>query len=234
MSTEETAGQEKPSLLRRIWKALDEFGPPPEPRPTPSKKEFAEGREAVGIIRYAISNEPPEGGQWNDDLVIHIDVSDDGQPLMLERKVMSPLPAGRKLIGATVVVRHTTLDPDYENDVLVTRWPWVVQQALKPVRYKGPGALRARIWGILSGCFFVIAYAGVMFTPPLLSILIFDLLIGLGTSAEFLVGIHPAIALAISIGVIPAGALVGCFCLTRRDALREGKRGGEEDDQRRS
>ena len=224
MSAEEAAGQEKSSLLRRMWKALDEFAPPPEPRPAPSKKEFAEGREAVGIIRYVTSNETPEGGLADDDLVIHIDTSDDGQHLTLPRTVESPLPgpfAGRKLIGTEVVVRHTTVDPDYDNDILVTRWPREVQEALKPTRYEGPGARRARIWGVLSACFFVIGYAGVMLTPLLLCNLIFGSLAGSNMLADIFPQVHPALAVVVSIGIIPAGVFVGCFCATRRDALLE-------------
>ncbi|MFI6346408.1 hypothetical protein [Streptomyces sp. NPDC050560] len=227
MSAEETAGQERPSLLRRIRKALDEFTPPPEPHPTPGKKEFAEGREAVGIIRYAVPNDSPEGGLTDDDLVIHIDASDDGRPLTLPRTVMCPLPgpcAGRRLIGKKVVVRHTTVDPDYDNDILVTRWPQEVQEALKPIRYAGPGAVRARIWGILSACFFVIGYAGVMLTPLLLCDLIFGSLAGQRVLAEILPQVHPVIALVVSVGVIPAGVFVGCSCATRRDTLLGGER----------
>ncbi|MFF2654302.1 hypothetical protein [Streptomyces sp. NPDC058045] len=222
MTDQQTA---KPSLLRRIWKAIDEFTPPPEPRPTPSKKEFSEGRAAIGIIRSAVSNDAPEGGQMDDDLVIHIDTSDDGQPLTLLRTVGCPLPgpgAGQRLIGTQVIVRHTTVDPDYDNDILVTRWPTHVTEALTPVRYEGPGAFRARIWSILAGCFFVIGYAGVMLTPVLLCNLIFGSFTGTNMLADVFPRLHPAVAVAVSIGVIPAGMFLGCVCLTRRDRLREG------------
>lgn len=223
MTEQQTA---KPSLLRRIGRALaSEFAPPPEPRPTPSKKEFAEGRAAVGIVRHAVPNDAPEGGQMDDDVVIDIDTSDNGRPLTLQRTVMCPLPgpgAGRKLIGTQVVVRHTTVDPDYDNDILVTRWPAHVTEALKPIRYEGPGAFRARIWSVLAGCSFVIGYAGVMLAPVLLCNLIFGSLTGTDMLADFLPGLHPAIAVAVSVGVIPAGMFPGCVCLTRRDRLREG------------
>lgn len=216
----------KPPLLRRIGRALvNEFAPPPKPRPTPSKKEFAEGRKAIGIVRSAVPNDAPEGGQMDDDLVIHIDTRDDGEPLTLLRTVMCPLPgpgAGQRLIGTQVVVRHTTLDLDYDNDILVAQWPTHVTEALKPVRYEGPGAFRARIWNVLSGCCFVIGYAGVMFTPVLLCNLIFGSFTGSNMLADILPGLHPAVAVAVSIGVIPAGMFLGCVCLTRRDRLREG------------
>ncbi|WOC12412.1 hypothetical protein [Gordonia sp. MP11Mi] len=221
----EPSGHKAPSLLRRIGKAFNEYVPPPSPRPRPSKKEFAEGREAVGIVLSAVQNEPPEGGQLDDDLVIHIDTSDDDQPLTLLRTVMCPLPgpgAGRKLIGAEVVVRHTTYDSDYDNDILVTEWPWFVTDSLNPVRYRGPGAFRARIWSILAGCFFVIGYAGVMFTPVLLFNLIFGSLTGTNMFDDFLPQVHPAVAVVVAIAVIPAGMFLGCVCATRSDVLREG------------
>lgn len=203
----------------------NEFTPLPTPRPTPSKKEFAEGRAAIGIIHSAVQNDAPEGGQMDDDLVIRIDASDNGQPLTLQRTVMCPLPgpgAGRKLIGMQVVVRHTTVEAAYDNDILVTRWPAHVAEALRPIRYEGPGAFRARIWSVLAGCFFVIGCAGVMLTPVLLCNLIFGSLAGTNMLADVLPGLHPAIAVAIGVGVIPAGMFLGCVCLTRRDRLREG------------
>lgn len=223
MTGQQTA---KPSPFRRIWKAVDEFTPPPQPRPRPSKKElFAEGREAVGAIRSAVPKEPPESGQLDDDLVIHLDTSDHGQLLTLPRTVICPLAgprAGRRRIGSEVVVRHPTLDPGCDNDILVTRWPAHVTEALEPIRYEGPGAFRARIWPILAGCFFVIGYTGVMLTPVLLCNLIFGSLTGADMLAGFLPGLHPGIAVAVSIGVIPAGMFLGCVCLTRRDRPREG------------
>ncbi|GAA4667574.1 hypothetical protein [Gordonia humi] len=215
----------KPSLLRRIWKVLDEFTPPSTPRPTPSKKEFAEGRAALGIVCSAVQNDAPEGGQMDDDLVIHIDTSDHGQSLTLPRTVMCPLPgpgAGQQLIGQQVIVRHTTLDTDYDNDILVARWPAHVTEALTPIRYEGPGTFRARIWNVLAGCFFVIGCAGVMFTPVLLCTLTVGLFMGTNLLADILPGLHPAVAAAVSVGVIPAGVFLGCVCLTRRDRLREG------------
>lgn len=214
----------RPSLLGRIWNAIDEFTPPPTPRPRPGKKEFDEGREAVGIIRSAAANDAPEGGLMDDDLVIHIDVSDDGRPLTLPRTVMCPLPgpgAGQRLIGAQVIVRHTTVDPHYDNDILVTRWPTHVTEALEPIRYEGPGAFRARIWNVLAGCFFVIGCAGVMLTPVLLCNLIFGSLTGTNMLADIIPQLHPAVAVAVSVGVTPAGMSLGCVCLTRRDRLRE-------------
>ncbi|WP_449276727.1 hypothetical protein [Leucobacter sp. GX24907] len=223
MTGQQTA---KRSLLRRIGRTLvNEFAAPPKPRPTPSDKDFAEGREAIGIIRSAVPNDSPEGGQLDDDLIIAVHTSDNDQPLTLPRTFMCPLPgagAGQGLIGQQVAVRHTTVDPDYDNDILVTRWPTHVAEALKPIRYEGPGAFRARIWAILSGYFFVIGTAGVMLTPILLCNLIFGALTETNMLADILPGLHPAIAVAVSIGVIPSGIFLGCVCLTRRDRLREG------------
>lgn len=221
----EPSRHKKPSLLRRIGSAFNEYVPPPSPRPRPSKKDFAAGHYSVGIVRYAVPNEAPEGGQMDDDVVIHIKTITDGQPLTLPRTVMCPLPGsggGRKLIGSTVRVCHTTYDRDYDNDILVIEWPPEVAEAREPIRYQGPGAFRARIWAILSGCFFVIGYAGVMFTPVLLCNLIAASFTGSNGLAGILPQVHPAVALGIGIAVIPAGVFAGCVCATRCDALREG------------
>lgn len=223
MSAEETTGQVKPSLLRRIRKALNEFTPPPEPRPTPSEKEFAEGHHAVGII-YAATEDPGHDAPGPETLVISADIQGHG---FIHRHVPRPLGAGsgHKLVGSSIEFRHTTYDPDYSNDIFVTRWPLEVQEALKPIRYKGPGAVRARIWNILSGFCFVIGCAGVMLTPILLCDLIFGSLAGQRVLADFLPGLHPAIAVAVSVGASPLGFFLSSVCDARRDRSAESSAG---------
>lgn len=52
------------SVLRRIGKGIaSEFTPPPKPCPAPLRKELLEGRETVGVIRYAVSNDSPRVGR---------------------------------------------------------------------------------------------------------------------------------------------------------------------------
>lgn len=225
---------EKPSSLRRIWRVLvSEFTLPPKPRRTPSEKEFAEGHHAVGKITAAIEDGHGGDVQGADKLVIRTDIPGYGALYRNEWCPLSTPGSGRQLIGHTIEFRHTTYDPDYSNDILVTWWPLKARETFEPVRYKGPGALRARIWSLLCGTSFVIGYAGVMLTPILLCDVVVGAFGGPRVLAEFLPEVHPAIALAVSVGVIPVGMFVGCFCATRRDALLAGKNRMEDDDKRR-
>lgn len=215
---------QKPSLLRRIWRVLvNEFTPPPKPRPTPSEKEFAAGHHAAGKIMAAIEEPVGQDVQGADTLVIRADIPGHGA---LYRNEICPLSTpgyGRGLVGLAILFRHTTYDPNYSNDILVTRWPPKARETHERIRYEGPGALRARIWSFLSGTSFVIGYAGVMLAPLLLCDLIFGSLAGQRVLAEFLPEVHPAIAVAVSIGVIPTGFFLASFCDARRDALLAGK-----------
>ncbi|WP_353115165.1 hypothetical protein [Microbacterium sp.] len=211
----------KPSLLRRIRRALvDEFTPRPEPRPAPPRKELLEGREAVGIIRYAVSNDSPEGGPTDDDLVIHIDTSVDGQHLTLPRTVRSPLfgpSAGRRLTGEQVVVRHTTLDPTYDNDVLVVGWPAEVARELRPFRPEGPGTLSYRIWSVLASLSFMIGWGGIVFIVPTACLLIGMLFIGHDLFDGFPGWMNPAVLFPASVVAIPLGFWLYAACAYRRE-----------------
>lgn len=211
---------QKPSLLRRIWRVLvNEFAPPPKPRRTPSEKEFAAGHHAVGKIVGAEVENTEGGPVYPGTVVIHADIPGHG-PIYRQESCPSSMPgSGSQLIGHTIEFRHTTYDPEYSNDILVTWWPPKARETYETIRYEGPGALRARIWSFFSGCCFVIGYAGVMLTPLLLCDLVFGSLAGQRILAELLPEVHPAVALAVSVSVIPAGLFLGAFCATRRDAV---------------
>lgn len=79
--------------------------------------------------------------------------------------------------------------------------------------------------GGLSGLSFAVMWAGIMLTPILLCNLIVGSLAGSNMLADILPQVHPAIALGISIVVIPAGLFLYCFCATRRDAPLPGQHG---------
>lgn len=210
------------SVLRRIGKGIaSEFTPPPKPRPAPLRKELLEGRETVGVIRYAVSNDSPEGGPTDDDLVIHIDVSVDGKHVTLPRTVRSPLlgpSAGRRLIGKEVVIRHTTLDPTYDSDVLVVQWPAELDGELAPFRPHGPGTLGYRIWGVLASLCFMIGWGGVMLVVPTACwLLIGMLLLGNHPFDGFPGWTNPAVLFPASIVAIPLGFWLYAACAYRRD-----------------
>lgn len=214
---------ERVPLYRRVWKVIvNEFAPPPKPRPTPSEQEFAAGHHAVGIIYAALEQAVGQDVQGADDLVIRVEIPGQG---LLYREVSCPLSSpgqGRDLVGLRIEFRHTTYDPDYRNDVLVTWWPLKVQDALKPISYEGPGALRARIWGFLFGCSFIVMYAGIAFTPILLADIGFGAILGSGPTVlpSLLPGVHPGAALAASISAVPLGLWLAVACSSRQDAAR--------------
>lgn len=214
-----TGTHARSSLRRRFWRAIvGEFTPPPRPRPTPSEEEFAEGHLAVGMINHAIEEGPGQDVQGPDTLVISADILGHGTIYRRESCPLSMPGSGRDLVGHSIPFRHTTFDPDYSNDILVVRWPPKVQEALKPVRYEGPGALRARIWSILAGCGFAIMYTGIALTPILLCDLVFGSVVGEFMVAHLLPGVHSGIALGASIAVVPAGLFLTAVCSSRRDA----------------
>ena len=214
------------SLPRRFLTAIvNEFTPPPRHRPTPSDKEFAAGHLAVGTINDALEEPPGQDVQGPDRLVISAEIPGH-RTLYRQKTCPLEMPgSGRSLVGQTIGFRHTTFDPDYGNDILVVRWPREVRRALEPIRYEGPGSLRARLWGGLSGLSFAVMWAGIMLTPILLCNLIVGSLAGSNMLADILPQVHPAIALGISIVVIPAGLFLYCFCATRRDAPLPGQHG---------
>ena len=213
---------QKASLLRRVWRILvDEFTPLPEPRPAPSDEEFAAGSLAVGTINDAIEESPGQDVQGPDLLIISAETPDHGT---IYRQTTCPLErpgSGRGLVGQTIGFRHTTFDPDYGNDILVVRWPREVRWALDADRCAGPDSLRTRIWGFFTGLSFVVMWAGIMLTPILLCNLVVGALDGINMLADILPTVHPAIAVAVSIGMIPLGLFLTAFCATRRDALPE-------------
>lgn len=219
----------KPSVYRRVWRVLvNEFTPPPKPRPTPSEQEFAAGHLAVGTINDAMAEPPGQDVQGPDRLVISAEIPGYGTIYRHKECPLEMPGSGRSLVGQTIGFRHTTFDPDYGNDILVVRWPREVRRALEPVRYEGPVSLRTRIWGLLAGFSFVIMWAGIMLTPILLCNLIFGALAGSNMLADTLPPVHPAIALAVSIVVIPVGLFLTAVCAARRDALLAGKSGRGE------
>jgi len=122
--------------------------------------------------------------------------------------------SGLKLIGHSIRFRHTTFDPDYSNDIQVTRWPPEVRKALEPVRYEGPGALRARAWGLLAGCNFLVMWAGIALTP----ILLCGIMFGGDMFTDLPAWFHPGVALASSVGAVPLGLFLAAVCNVHRDA----------------
>ncbi len=221
MSGHSAGSRSARAVLRRIVKAVvSESRPPPKRRPAPLRKELLEGREAVGIVRNAVSNESPEGGPTDDDLHIHIDVSIDGEHVTLPRTVRSPLlgpSAGRRLIGQEVVVRHTTFDPSYDNDVLVVRWPAAVDRELTSFRPTGPGALGYWIWSVLASLSFMIGWGGIMLVVPSASWLIVMLFTGQHPFDGFPAWLSPAVLFPASVVAIPLGFWLYAACAYRRD-----------------
>jgi hypothetical protein len=203
------------TLLRRLWRAvLLEFTPPPMPRPAPSGEQLAEGHRAVGTIDEAIEDGPGGDVQGPDSLIISAEVPGHGT---LHRRVQCPLSmpgSGRDLVGRSVPFRHTTFDPDFFNDILVTRWPPEVNRALQPVRFEGPGALRARAWSFLAGCGFVAMWAGIALTPILLCGMIF----GGDMFTDLPAWFHPGVALAAAIVAVPLGFIIAAACNERMNA----------------
>ncbi|ABK74837.1 hypothetical protein [Mycolicibacterium smegmatis] len=206
---------EKPPLLRRVWEAIiGEFTPPSTPRPTPSEAEFTEGYLAVGMINDAIEDGPGGDVQGPDKLVISADIPGHGTIYRTRSCPLSMPGSGLKLIGHSIRFRHTTFDPDYSNDIQVTRWPPEVRKALEPVRYEGPGALRARAWGLLAGCNFLVMWAGIALTP----ILLCGIMFGGDMFTDLPAWFHPGVALASSVGAVPLGLFLVAVCNVHRDA----------------
>lgn len=207
------------SFLRRVGKAVAaEFTPPPRPRAAPSARDLAEGHLVVGVIEVAIQEAPGQDVQGQDTLVISAQVPGTGT---LHRTALCPLSmpgSGRDLVSQSIAFRHTTFDPDYEADILVVRWPSQVERALEPVRYEGPGALRARIWSLLAGCSFMVMWAGIALTPILLCGIIVGSLSGEFMLDDLLLGVHPGIALVASISAVPLGLFACAGCSLRKDA----------------
>lgn len=204
-------------LHRRIWKAIvNEFTPPPMPRPGPSEKQLAEGHLAVGVINHVIEDGPGGDVQGADMLIISADVPGIGTLYRRESCPLSTPGSGRRLIGQTLRFRHTTFDPDFVNDILVVRWPPEVRKALEPDRYEGPGGPRARLWGFLAGCSFAIMWTGIVLTPILLCGIIF----GGDMFTDLPEWFHPGIALAASVVAVPLGLFLFAVGNTRMDAAR--------------
>ncbi|MDV3130349.1 hypothetical protein M1247_35970 [Mycobacterium sp. 21AC1] len=203
------------AAARRLWEAIvREFTPPAMPRSRPSERQLAEGHLAVGVIDDAIEDGPGGDVQGPDSLIISADIPEHG---ILHRTVACPLSmpgSGRNLIGQSVPFRHTTFDPDFVNDILVARWPREVNRALEPVRFEGPGALRARVWSFLAGCSFVVMWAGIVLTPLLLCGVIF----GGDMFTDLPAWFHPGVALATSIGAVPLGFILVAVCNERMNA----------------
>ncbi|WP_326698502.1 hypothetical protein OG909_14925 [Streptomyces sp. NBC_01754] len=205
-----THGRSTP--LRRVWDAVvREFSPPPAPRPRPSTEQLAEGHLAVGTIDDAVEDGPSDV-QGPDMLVISAETPEGGT---LHRRAACPLSmpgSGRDLIGQAVTFRHTTLDPDFVDDVLVVRWPDKVRKALEPFRPTGPGAVRARIWHFLAQCGAVLTVGGILGTVVMLIGVIF-------TKGELFADLpawfRPGVALAASAGAAVLGPAAFAVCSSR-------------------
>lgn len=204
----------EPPSSRRIRKTIaGELAPSPTPGQAPSEQELSEGHLAVGMIDDAVAENPGQDVQGPDTLIISTDIPRHGT---IHREVSCPLPrpgSGRSLVGQSIRFRHSTLDPDFRQDILVVRWPRKAQEALEPVRYDGPGVVRTRIWILLAGCGFVIMWAGIVLTLLLLCGIVFggDIFTDLPT------WFHPGIALAASIVAIPIGMFSTAVCIKRKE-----------------
>lgn len=193
------------AMLRRVGRILvNEFTPPPRPRPTPSDQEFAEGYLAEGRVESAIEDPPGGDVQGDDTLNITIDVA-GGETLY--RAVQSPLGGpgrGSRLVGYHVPVRYTTLDPDYANDVFVVRWPAEVEEALAPYRPTGPGALRARAWNLLADFGLLLVILGVPLSfAGLLDVILS--LFGQSIFSDLIPGYWPGLALLAGLSALVLG-----------------------------
>lgn len=212
------------SVLRRIGRALVlEFTPPPKPRPSPNRADLLNGRSAVGVILHARLNETPEGGYADDDLVIEVEAAEPGQTVTLLRTVRSPLLgayAGRALVGRKVIVRHTTLDPSYADDILVEKWPVEVERALTPFRPRGRGAGTYRMWRFLSNLGFVLGSGGIMLVVPSLCLLVGTLFLGPEMADSFPAWLQPGVVFPASLVAVPVGFWVHAACDLRADAAR--------------
>jgi len=197
------------AMLRRIGSALvNEFTGQPAPRPTPSKKEFAEGSRAEGKIESAIED---TGGEIQGADYLNISIAVPGGD-MLHRQVVSPLSSpgsGRRLVGYHVPVRHTTFDPDFANDVLVVRWPAEVEEALAPFRPTGPGAMRARAWNVLAGFGQLLVILGIPVSFAGLLDLIFSLF-GALMFSDVIPGYWPGLVLLTGLAALVLG---GCCAI---------------------
>lgn len=212
------------SVLRRIGRAIvGELTPPPQPRSSPLRADLLRGHRAVGLIRAARLNETPEGGYADDDLVIEIEAAGLGQTVTLLRTVRSPLLgayAGRRLIGREVLVRHTTHDPSYADDVLVEQWPAEVETALTPFRPRGRGAGTYRMWRLLSSLGFVIGCGGVMLLVPSLCLLLGALLLGPEMVDGYPAWLQPVVVFPASIVAAPLGFWAHLACDHRAETAR--------------
>jgi len=212
------------SVLRRIGRAIvREFTPAPMPRPRPNRADLLNGRSAVGVVLYARLNETPEGGYADDDLVIEVKVAEPDRTVTLLRTVRSPLLgayAGRALTGRKVIVRHTTLDPSYADDILVEQWPVDVERALTPFRPQGRGAGTYRMWRFLSNLGFVFGYGGIMLLVPSLCLLVATLFLGPEMADSFPAWLQPGVVFPASLVAVPLGFWIHAACDPRADAAR--------------
>lgn len=210
------SGMHGPStLLRRVWDAVvREFTPAPMPRSRPSEEQLAAGHLAVGTIDDAIEDDPGVDVQGPDTLVISAELPGGG---VLHRTISCPLStpgSGRRLIGQAVAFRHTTLELDFVNDVLIVRWPDEVRKALKPYV---PGSLRERFWIFLASCSTVIAVGGFLLAWVMFIGVVF-------TGSEMFSGLpswfHPGLTLAGSAAAGILGLFAFGFCNSRATATR--------------
>lgn len=220
----ETPSSRRPirAALQRIGRTIREYSPPPEPRPHPTRAELQSGRSAVGVIISARSDEPPEGGYFDDDLVIEIQAEGPDGTVTLLRTVPSPLlgaGAGRKLVGREMLVRHTTLDASFADDVLVEQWPNEIA-ALKPFRPRGRGASAYRLWSFLWGLGFVIGCSGILLLMASLCSLVGELIFETDTVGGLPAWLQPVVVFAASVVAVPMGFWVYVACGHRADQVR--------------
>ena len=203
--------------LRRILAAvLREFTPPAHSRlrTQPTQAEFARGHLTAGMIEDAVEDAPGEA-QGADTLVISAEVP--GHEI-LRRQVMCPLPSpgsGRGLVGRTIGFRHTTLDPDFVDDVLVARWPKEVRRSLG-LSAEEPG-VPGGVWRFLGQCAAVITVGGVLLTVAMLIGLIAT---GGEVFADLPAWFRPGIVLVVSVGAVMLGPLVFVLCESRARVRR--------------
>ncbi|MFJ4707646.1 hypothetical protein ACIP6I_22725 [Streptomyces anulatus] len=180
----------------------------------PKEGRFAEGHLAAGVIEDSIEESPGEV-QGRDTLIISADVPGHG---VLRRRVTCPLSTpgnGRGLVGQTIVFRHTTHDPDDEDDMLVIRWPDKVRKALEPFRPEGPGAERARAWRLLAQCSAVVTVGGILLT----AVMLIGVLLTAGELfSDLPPWFQPVAVLAASAGAAVLGTLAFAFCDSRKTA----------------